>query len=136
MFQPNRLLLPASLECPSPPRLRLNYKDIGTWEELELLAVHARALTAFRWLDPMLSRTDISQAIAALKDGRIPDAEVPRLGGTVQQPALASRMSLMQALFQLGYEWLPVIATKEAAEWLRQTVDAKPAGETWRVVAE
>lgn len=138
MIRPKYLVLPSIAACRFPPRLILRYRDLGLgrWEDVELLAIPASELLQLKLMDPIPPTGGVQSALAALSTGQVPDAEVPRLAGNFSNPEMVSRMSLADALVQLGYEWIPVLATADAATWLRNKCKAVEPPKHWRLEVE
>lgn len=134
--RPNRLVLPATLDCPFPPRLRLDPSDLGEWESLELLSAPASRIPQAIFAGLNSSSTECAEALAALKAGRVPGTGVPRVSGTAEQPAFYSSAGLAQALSALGFEYWPVLATKSAVPWLKANIGAAPLPIGWRTEVE
>lgn len=131
---PKYLLLPPNGICSNPPKLRLAYQDLGDWKDLHLLAVRAEDLPEFILMNPFPPPDDIFLTEVALIDGRVPAAEVPRLAGTADEPALYSVRSLMDALIGVGYPRFPILATEPAAKWLFKNVGVVPMPSDWTLV--
>lgn len=103
---------------------------------MELLSVPSSQLTPAILAGLKSSSVDCNEAMAALKAGQVPNAEVPRASGTAEQPAFYSSAGLAQALSALGYQYWPVLATKSAVPWLKANIGAAPLPLGWRTELE
>lgn len=133
MWNPVHLTIPPTGKLLVPAVVQLNYGDLGTWEDVAVVALHASHLSDVIFLDPMSSSIDVEAAVLALKEGHIPQAEVPRLIVRSTEPELVSKISLLHALFQLGHLQLPLLTDKSGAAWLSANWGATGMPSSWQL---
>jgi hypothetical protein len=134
---PATLLLPPTLNCPTAPRLPLRYSDMDAHTPLELLAIPRDDLeTLLAHFSSHPSTQEHLKATVALRDGQTQTCDVPVLIGHDESggpPSAYRRFELLSALYDLGFDFLPVLANKTAATWLRDNLNAKEAPADWQL---
>ena len=98
---------------------------MGEWCQLELLSITPEALVRAMGDGLRYSQVDLEKALQALRAGQTPAVDVLRVSGSEEQPSFENLACLLHALATLGYLQLPVIATKPAARWLREQLQAE-----------
>lgn len=109
---------------------------MGDWSEIELLSIGPDSLAEAALAGVRGNQHDVDAAIFALQSGKVPGVEVLRVGGTQQQVEFHNHVSLLLALSALGCRQLPVVATKPASHWLRESLKAQAAPGSWRLETE
>jgi hypothetical protein len=132
-MRPKFVHLASLLNCPFPPRLRLNYSDLGAWPELALLSVRPAVLHDPDFAAGQYAPSPTASTLEALRTGNTPATEVPRVAGTATAPMFLSSQDLLRVLTSLGYLDLPILATRPAAKYLRMRFAAADAPAYWRL---
>ena len=98
------------------------------------MAINSSELIKLLDIEPFPSVVDIEEPSKALRRGSVPDAAVPTLSRSANEPMSLNRIGLLFALFQLGYRRLPVLATVDAARALRHRFDVMPMLSSWHLI--